>query len=87
MAAHRSKIVRQLVDRSDGDVVLAQLPAYAPELNPVEYVWGHLKHHALANFCPADLWELSREARRALRRSQRRQTLVRAFWEQAELSL
>lgn len=87
LAVHRRKIVRQWIDRSDGDAVLTQLPAYVPELNPVEYVWGNLKYHALGNFCPADLWELSSEACRALRRSQRRQTLVRAFWEQTELSL
>lgn len=87
LAVHRSRLVRQWVERTQDDVVLAQLPAYAPELNPVEYVWGHLKRHALANFCPADLWELSREARRALRRGLRRPTLVRAFWQQAELSL
>ena len=87
LAVHRSRVVRRWIQRSGGGVVLAQLPAYAPELNPVEYVWGHLKQHALANFCPADLWDLSREARRALRRSQRRPTLVRAFWQQAELSL
>ena len=23
--------------------------AYAPELNPVEYMWGHLKTHEIAN--------------------------------------
>ena len=66
---------------------LARLPAYAPELNPVEYVWGHLKKHALANFCPRDFAQLGVEARRALRRAQRRLSLVRAFWHQAELSL
>lgn len=87
LAVHRSRLVRTWVEGTAGAVVLAQLPAYAPELNPVEYVWAHLKRHALANFCPADFWELSREARRALRRSQRRPTLVRAFWQQAELSL
>lgn len=87
LAVHRSRVVRRWVERTAGAVVLAQLPAYAPELNPAEYVWGHLKHHALAHYCPADLWELSREARRALRRSQRRPSLVRAFWQQAELSL
>lgn len=28
---------------------------YTPELNPVEYLWGHLQQHGLANFCPQDL--------------------------------
>lgn len=87
LAVHRSRRVRHYVERSQGQIVLAQLPAYAPELNPSEYIWGHLKKHALANFCPKDIPHLSREARRALRRSQRRPALIRAFWQQAELSL
>jgi len=87
LAVHRSLTVRRHVERTQGDLVLAHLPAYAPELNPVEYIWGHLKGHGLANFCPKDLSHLGREARRQLRRSQRRRTLIRAFWQQAELSL
>jgi transposase len=87
LAVHRSRIVRDYVRRTRGRISLAQLPAYAPELNPAEYIWGHLKQHRLANFCPADLAHLGREARRQLRRSQRRPSLIRAFWQQAELSL
>ena len=34
------------------------LPAYAPELNPVEYLWGYWKQHELPNVCPRDYWEL-----------------------------
>ena len=87
LAVHRSRRVRDYVERSGGQIVLARLPAYAPELNPSEYIWGHLKRHALANFCPKDIPHLGREARRQLRRSQRRTPLIRAFWQQAELSL
>ena len=87
LAVHRSRRVQDYVERSAAQIALARLPAYAPELNPAEYIWGHLKRHALANFCPQDIPHLSQEARRQLRRSQRRTTLVRAFWQQAELSL
>ena len=87
LAVHRSRKVQDWVQASGGAVSLARLPAYAPELNPVEYVWGHLKKHALANFCPRDFAQLGVEARRALRRAQRRTSLVRACWHQAELSL
>jgi transposase len=34
------------------------LPVYAPELNPVEYIWGHGKQHKLPNICPEDYWQL-----------------------------
>lgn len=87
LAAHKSRVVREYVDSTEGQVVLANLPAYAPELNPVEYLWGHWKHHEIPNLCAATLSLLGLHARRALRRMQRRPSLVKAFWIQAELSL
>ncbi|HVO64367.1 MAG TPA: IS630 family transposase, partial [Terriglobales bacterium] len=60
-------------------------PGYAPELNPVEYLWSHWKQHELPNFCPTTFGQLSDSARRALRRMRWRTNLVCAFWEQAEL--
>jgi transposase len=86
LAAHKSRAVRDFVAATDGSIRLAYLPAYAPDLNPVEYLWGHWKHHDIYNLCAATLSLISREARRALRRMQRRPTLVRAFWIQSELS-
>lgn len=83
--AHRSVLVRDFVAAQRGRIQLEWLPAYAPELNPVEYLWGHWKHHELPNFCPRDAWQLSTEARRALRRMRRRPTLIVAFWKQADL--
>jgi transposase len=50
--------VRDYVDSTEGEIVIETLPAYAPELNPVEYLWAWLKRHALANFCPETLDEL-----------------------------
>jgi transposase len=87
LRAHRSRLVRGAVEESAGMIRLAFLPAYAPELNPVEYVWGYCKQHELANFCPEDLRHLGRFARRRLRSMQRRRTLVATFWEQAHLPL
>jgi hypothetical protein len=37
---------------------LHPLPPYAPELNPVEYLWTHSKAYRLANFAPEDLGAL-----------------------------
>ncbi len=73
------------VREQQGRLWLEFLPAYAPELNPVEYLWAHWKQHELPNFCPQSFGQLSSYARRALRRMRRRPTLVMAFWEQAEL--
>ncbi|MGH9793201.1 MAG: IS630 family transposase, partial [Candidatus Acidiferrales bacterium] len=72
LTAHRSAVVRDFVAAQNGRIQLEWLPAYAPELNPVEYIWGHLKHHEIPNFCPRNAWHLGTEARRALRRMRRR---------------
>ena len=85
LRAHRSRMVQAFVDAQRGLVQLECLPAYAPELNPVEYLWGYWKQHALPNFCPTTFGELSWHARCALRRMRRRPTLVTAFWKQADL--
>jgi transposase len=49
-----------------GRLELEFLPAYAPELNPVEYLWGYWKHHQLPNFCPKNFSELSYQAHKGL---------------------
>jgi transposase len=87
LQAHRSRLVGDFVDSQAGAIRLEFLPPYAPELNPVEYLWAHWKHHELANFCPKDFAELSTYARAKLRRTQRRKALVAAFWRQAELPI
>lgn len=87
LKAHQSRRVRAFVETTRGAIQLERLPAYAPELNPVEYIWGYLKQHALANFCAHDFAQLSDTARRKLRSMQRRPRLVAAFWKQAELAL
>ena len=85
LRSHRSRLVRDFVNESAGRLQIEFLPAYAPELNPVEYIWGHWKHHDLPNLCPKNLYQLSEHARKALRRMRRRPTLVTAFWKQAKL--
>jgi transposase len=77
LPAHRSRLVAEFVDLLHGQIVLEYLPAYAPELNPVEYLWGPWKHHELPNVCPKDLWQLNAGARRTLGRLRRRPSLKR----------
>lgn len=85
LKAHRSRLVREHVDATNGAIELAFLPPYAPELNPVEYLWAWLKRHALANFCPDGLAELATTARSKLKSAQRRRSIIAACWQQAEL--
>lgn len=64
-------------------VEIERLPAYAPELNPVEGVWNELKRKDLANASCLDLPELRRLARRGTQRLQRRPDLIRGFFAEA----
>jgi len=82
---HRSLLVKNFVAATQGRLQVERLPAYAPELNPVEYMWGHLKTHEIANLIATQAWELSREATAALRRMRRRHSLIAACYSQAEL--
>jgi transposase len=85
LSAHGSRAVRAFLDSLGGAVRVERLPAYAPELNPVEFLWGHLKNHALANVTPDSLWKLSKAARHALFKAQKRPSVIHAFWVQTEL--
>ena len=85
LRAHRSHLVRDYVAATAGRIRLHFLPGYAPELNPVEYLWTWLKRHALANFCPDTFAELRHTARGKLKSAQRRSVIIASCWQQAEL--
>jgi transposase len=85
LRAHRSHLVRDYVASTAGRIQLHFLPGYAPELNPVEYLWTWLKRHALANFCPDSLAELQHTARGKLKSAQRRSVTIASCWQQAAL--
>lgn len=87
LKAHRSRRVRRFVDSNAGRLQLECLPAYGQELNPAEYIWGHLKQHELAHFRAQNLGHTQTTARCQLRSMQRLPTLIRAFWQQAEVPL
>jgi transposase len=87
LPAHRSKTTAEYLATTKGRVWVERLPGYAPELNPIEYLWGYAKGNDLANFAPKDLWELSQKAKKALRRVKRMPRCLRAFWVQSTLDL
>jgi transposase len=87
LPAHRSRLVRDYVESLHGQIALERLPGYAPELNPVEYLFGYAKQRELGNLCVETIAEVRRYATRRLKSMQRRPTLIRAFWKQAELPI
>jgi transposase len=62
-------------------------PSYAPELNPVEYVWSYLTTKPLANLACPDVEALAIVGRRHARSVQRQPHLLRAFIHHSPLSL
>jgi transposase len=88
LRAHWSKAVKAHIETFAGKILVKQLPAYAPELNPVEYLWSHLKRNDLANFAAKNLEELSQVSRAAVAKIQPvRKKYLHAFWIQTELDL
>jgi len=86
LPAHRARIVQDYLASLEGRITVERLPAYAPELNPVEYIWCYLKQHELPNFCPKDLWSLGELARKKLARMRRRKPILAACWKQSSLA-
>ena len=87
LPAHRSRVVRDYVEALNGHIALERLPGYAPELNPVEYLFGYAKQRELANLCLDTIGQVRRYATRRIKSMQRRPALIRAFWKQAELPI
>ena len=61
---------------------LEQLPASAPELNPDEAIWHHLKRVQVCNRCCQDLAELRWEPGLAARRLRRKAQVIRGCFAQ-----
>jgi transposase len=55
---------------------LERLPGYAPDLNPDEGVWKHLKYVELKNLCCQSLKELKGELRKAKERLRHKRDVI-----------
>ncbi|MGL4465420.1 MAG: transposase [Planctomycetia bacterium] len=64
---------------------LERLPAYCPELNPVEAVWSWLKWGRLANYAADDLENLNDWILEHPTDLKRRPTLIRKLWNRSDL--
>ena len=52
LPSHRSRHMQAWIRSQRRWLVVERLPAYAPDLNPVEGLWSNLKGSELANLCP-----------------------------------
>ena len=83
---HRSVATRRFVEAQPW-LTVVRLPAYAPELNPVEGAWSWFKRTVVGNFCPDGYDVLGRALRLARRRLTRRRPLLLGFLHKSGLSL
>ncbi len=78
---HRSHVVQAfLLSGAAHRIHLERLPAYAPELNPGEGLWAHLKGGERRNVCCIHLPHLRRELRDAVKRVRRKPRLIKGFF-------
>jgi transposase len=78
LPAHRGAQVQAWI-ATQSSLTCEYLPAYAPELNPVEYFWSHLSRTDMAQFVGEDLKAVRRQARKAATRVRHRPDLAKAF--------
>ncbi|MFF3632219.1 transposase [Streptomyces sp. NPDC002164] len=74
---HVSHAMRELIDQREWLTVFL-LPAYSPDLNPVEWVWAHVKH-SLANLAVVALDRLEALVRNRFNRLRYRPDTLDGF--------
>ncbi|WP_240625640.1 IS630 family transposase [Spirosoma pollinicola] len=81
---HRSEVVKALLGAKPGRIHLERLPAYSPELNPVELLWSQLKR-SLKNQVFTSLEELAVAVLEKIRLLEQDPKLVKAFFRKKEI--
>ena len=84
--AHR-KAVRLLQAAHPDWFEVEWLPAYAPDLNPVELVWSRTKYSDMANFIPEDVHDLHQAITTSLKTTATQSSLIRSFFRHSGLEL
>jgi transposase len=87
LPAHRSLAMGAWLRRQRSWLVVAPLPGYAPELNPVEGLWANLKGVELANLAAGTLEEVTGAAERGIQRIRSTHWLAFSFLRRCGLSL
>ena len=78
LLAHKSKKMLSYLDRQTR-LKVHYLPAYAPELNPVEYMWSYLKSNPMANRSHFDSSSLKVKAKAAMCEIRTDSDLLKSF--------
>ncbi len=86
LRVHHSKKVAAWVEARTEQIELFFLPAYAPELNPDEYLNGDLKHQLKTGRTSRTQAELNERVRSILRKIQRRPERVASYFRHPKIA-
>jgi transposase len=87
LPAHRSRAMRAWLRTQRSWLVVERLPAYTPDLNPVEGLWSGLKAVELANLTGPTLGEVIARAHRGIQRIRTTPHLAYSFLGHTGLSV
>jgi hypothetical protein len=87
LSAHWSYKMRAHLDAQRHWLTTERLPAYAPELNPVEYLWANLKGGELANCTGDTIAQVADQAQGGIQRICDSDSLVVGFLAHTGLSM
>jgi transposase len=83
--SHRAKKVLAFVRSTEGRLRLFFLPPYAPDLNPDEHVWNHLKNHGVGKQAIRSCDQFRKVVLGHMRSLQRLPDLIRSFFRDPHL--
>jgi transposase len=87
LPSHRSLSMNHYVNRQREWLSVVRLPAYAPEMNPVEGLWANILGQELANRSVNHLGEMVEGVRDGFQRIHSRGSLLQSFLSHAGFSL
>jgi transposase len=83
---HRGQWTQEVIEEFYPRLEVFQLPAYAPDLDPVEQLWTWAKYEKLANFVPEDLGQLAVTTDYVMRLAEHDQHRLQGFFDAAALN-
>jgi transposase len=86
LPAHKSQVMKEYLHSQRSWLRVERLPGYAPDLNPVETLWGNVKGQELANRCSEDLDEVETAVGSGFKRVRKSRTLPFSFLKHAGLT-
>lgn len=76
LPAHRARKVNVWILQNKSWLATERFPGYAPELNPIEYLWSASKNKDLANVCPKDMNDLEKKIKKSMERINTSKTII-----------